>query len=88
VTAAAVVATGDSADERRLVGFVVPTPQADPDALPGRLHEFLTGRIPGYMVPGRIELVAALPLTGNGKVDRGTLTRMSTPPPSRPERGA
>jgi pyochelin synthetase len=37
------------------------------------LREFLRQRLPVQMVPSHIELVDALPLTGNGKVDRRRL---------------
>ena len=44
---------------------------ADPDAAALRAH--LAAGLPSYMVPQRITVVDALPLTGNGKVDRAAL---------------
>ncbi|WP_199523927.1 non-ribosomal peptide synthetase, partial [Micromonospora craterilacus] len=38
------------------------------------LRAALGGTLPGYLVPPVIEVRAALPLTGNGKVDRAALT--------------
>jgi non-ribosomal peptide synthetase component F len=35
--------------------------------------EALRQRLPAYMIPSRIEVLAAMPLTPNGKVDRNTL---------------
>lgn len=38
------------------------------------LRRFLGERLPGYAIPARITVVDALPLTGNGKVDRAALS--------------
>lgn len=38
------------------------------------LKDFLTGRLPAYMVPGRFQPVVEFPLTPNGKIDRKKLT--------------
>jgi pyochelin synthetase len=40
---------------------------------PVQLQRHVAGRLPDYMVPGRIEVVDRLPLTANGKVDQATL---------------
>ncbi|MFX0580327.1 amino acid adenylation domain-containing protein [Nocardia nepalensis] len=37
------------------------------------LREFCAHRLPGHMVPGSITVLEALPLTGNGKIDRRAL---------------
>ncbi|TMR24787.1 amino acid adenylation domain-containing protein [Nonomuraea turkmeniaca] len=47
-------------------------PVADPD----EVRTWLRGRIPGYLVPDRVEVVPFLPLTGNGKVDRRAVQRL------------
>ncbi|QNN43934.1 non-ribosomal peptide synthetase [Pedobacter roseus] len=39
----------------------------------GDLRSYLSGLLPSYMVPGHYVLLASLPLTGNGKVDRRAL---------------
>jgi acyl-CoA synthetase (AMP-forming)/AMP-acid ligase II/acyl carrier protein len=44
--------------------------------------------LPHHMVPARVELVAALPLSGSGKVDRAELTRRLQAPQQRRERVA
>src|SRR5207237_547806 len=41
------------------------------------LGEYLQGRLPEYMVPGSIAVVAELPLMPNGKVDRQALLSLS-----------
>lgn len=41
----------------------------------GALRAYLQGRLPGYMVPHRIERIDRMPMTGNGKLDRSALQR-------------
>ncbi len=60
----------------QLVGYVVPrTPSAPPAStgLPASLAAFLRQRLPAAMVPSAWVMLAALPLTANGKVDRRAL---------------
>ncbi|MFI6042493.1 amino acid adenylation domain-containing protein [Nocardia sp. NPDC051321] len=40
---------------------------------PGELRQDLLGKLPDYMVPPVIQVVDALPLSANGKIDRATL---------------
>lgn len=44
------------------------------------LTTHLAAHLPPHMIPGRLEVVDALPQTGNGKIDRDALRRWSTPP--------
>nr|AGS49961.1 long-chain-fatty-acid--CoA ligase [uncultured bacterium esnapd26] len=53
----------------RPIGYVV----ADGDADPGLIRERLGAELPEYMVPAAVIVMDALPLTGNGKVDRAAL---------------
>ncbi|GIF17045.1 non-ribosomal peptide synthetase [Actinoplanes teichomyceticus] len=53
----------------RLVGYVV----AEGDAEPAVLRERVGAVLPEYMVPAAVITLDALPLTGNGKVDRAAL---------------
>lgn len=39
------------------------------------LVDFIAQRLPAYMVPGHIQIVDALPVTANGKIDRKTLSK-------------
>ncbi|WP_405110353.1 amino acid adenylation domain-containing protein [Micromonospora sp. NBC_01405] len=59
--------TGDEA----LVGYVVPTEDGVPDQR--RLRDDLSLVLPGHMVPATFVVLDALPLTGNGKLDRAML---------------
>jgi amino acid adenylation domain-containing protein len=66
----AVLAVGDAA-ERRLAAYVV---ARDPGSVgAGDLQAFLADRLPAYMVPAAWGFLPALPVTGNGKVDRRAL---------------
>ncbi|GGL23320.1 putative peptide synthetase MbtF [Nocardia jinanensis] len=62
--AAIVHRRGDSAG---LVGFLVPEPGAPVD--PPRLRTALAEVLPAYMVPGRLTVLAELPVNANGKLD-------------------
>jgi amino acid adenylation domain-containing protein/non-ribosomal peptide synthase protein (TIGR01720 family) len=53
----------------RLVGYVASDAQLDEAALP----QHLSALVPEYMVPSRIMMLAALPLSANGKLDRKAL---------------
>ncbi|GHE27192.1 non-ribosomal peptide synthetase [Streptosporangium violaceochromogenes] len=73
VRSAAVVADGDPRGEKRLVGYVAAEPGERPDT--AELRRRLAEVLPGHLVPSTLHLLEELPLTGNGKVDRGELRR-------------
>jgi acyl carrier protein len=54
----------------RLVAYVVPV-EGPPHG--GELRQFLEQRLPEYMMPAAIVILESLPLTINGKLDRGAL---------------
>ncbi|MEV6548983.1 amino acid adenylation domain-containing protein [Streptomyces sp. NPDC051597] len=69
--------------ERSLVAFVV----ADPSVTSASLRHHLRTLLPAYLVPARIHLCEALPLTATGKVDGRALLAAHdthTPPPAAP----
>jgi amino acid adenylation domain-containing protein/non-ribosomal peptide synthase protein (TIGR01720 family) len=66
-----VVVQQERAEDQRLVAYIVGEPSLTSRELRGYLRE----RLPEYMVPQVYVVLAALPLTANGKVDRRALPR-------------
>src|SRR5262244_3155627 len=71
VSQAVVVARADRAGGQQLVGYVVLAAGAEVDGAALRSH--VGSRLPDYMVPSAIVVLDRLPLTANGKLDRGAL---------------
>jgi amino acid adenylation domain-containing protein len=69
VAQAAVLATG-TGEFRQLVGYLAPAGEALTEEM---LRSYLAERLPHYMVPARLPILPALPLTPNRKVDRRAL---------------
>jgi amino acid adenylation domain-containing protein len=67
VVVAREIAEGDS----RLIAYFVP--RAGRIATVSELRDFLSARVPTYMVPAMYITLEAMPLTPNGKVDRASL---------------
>jgi amino acid adenylation domain-containing protein len=68
VSQVVVLAKGDS-DNKRLVGYVVPQGMFDKQVL----QNYLSTKLPEYMVPALWVELERLPLTPNGKIDRKAL---------------
>ncbi|MFE0174972.1 amino acid adenylation domain-containing protein [Streptomyces sp. NPDC059002] len=71
VGAAVVVLREDRTGDRRLAAYVVPGTAQTVD--PVALRRSLAARLPQHMVPAAVVVLEALPLTGNGKLDRSAL---------------
>ncbi|MGU3363100.1 amino acid adenylation domain-containing protein, partial [Methylobacterium sp. M6A4_1b] len=84
--AGAAAALRDGPAGPRLVGYVVAAPGAAPEE--GAVRAALARRLPDYLVPARIVMLAALPLTPGGKLDRAALPAPADGPaeaaPARP----
>ena len=66
-----VIAREDTTGDKQLVAYIVPHPQVTPTTI--ELRQFLSNKLPGYMVPNAFVMLEEMPLTQNGKVDRRAL---------------
>ncbi|QWP75372.1 amino acid adenylation domain-containing protein [Lysobacter sp. K5869] len=71
IDAVAVLLRRDAAGEGRLVAYVA-TQDNGEDAT-ARWHDGLSARLPAHMLPAAYVRLPRLPLTANGKIDRGVL---------------
>ncbi|MFB4426474.1 non-ribosomal peptide synthetase [Streptomyces sp. QL37] len=69
--------------EGRLVGYVIPTDDADLDT--ARLREYLAGELPDHMVPTALVPISRLPLSPSGKLDTSALPAPETTAAARRE---
>lgn len=77
---AVVLSRRNSHGEAYLAAFVVPSADvthAEPDVLAERFTAALADRLPEFLVPRAWEILAALPVNVNGKVDRVALPETS-----------
>jgi len=77
VREAVVVVARDQAGDNYLCAYIVPHLSSSTDSItsPGkaRLIEYLSGRLPHYMIPSHFLFMERLPLTPTGKLDRKAL---------------
>ncbi|WP_232376772.1 non-ribosomal peptide synthetase [Amycolatopsis aidingensis] len=84
VRACAVIVREDQPGDRRLVGYLIPTDDADPD--PAEIRGYLAAELPDHMVPTALVTLDRLPLSPSGKLDRAALPVPESGPatPARP----
>jgi amino acid adenylation domain-containing protein len=78
VKEAVLVETHYAPGDQRLIAYVVPKREesvAGRDGLADELRRALAGKLPQYMIPNEITLLKEMPLSPNGKIDRGALPR-------------
>jgi amino acid adenylation domain-containing protein len=69
----------ESTEGKQLVAHVAPRPGQTDDALAAQLLAHCKAQLPPYLIPQRIVIHAALPLTPAGKIDRRALKQGSDP---------
>ena len=69
--AVVVTSIGESSGEKRLIAYIVADPEDCPTVT--ELRQFVTKRLPEYMVPASFVFLEELPLNSSGKVDRAVL---------------
>lgn len=79
----------DSPGDKRLVSYVVPTSfdengkllsgPVNAVELSRALREFLRKKLPSYMVPAHVVIIPSMPLTPNGKINRGGMLADAVP---------
>jgi amino acid adenylation domain-containing protein len=80
---AVVVVREDRPGERRLAAYVTVARDGAPAS---ELGAWLSGRLPAYMVPPVITVLAELPLGAHGKIDRAALSALPAPEAGAPSR--
>ncbi|MEG3918368.1 amino acid adenylation domain-containing protein [Microcoleus sp. T3_A4] len=80
IAQAVVVAREDEMAQKRLVAYLISDQKQAPTHK--EIRNFLTSKLPEYMVPSAFVILKSLPLTSNGKVDRRALP---APDAMRPE---
>jgi amino acid adenylation domain-containing protein len=71
VQQAVVLLAGDSEPGKRLIAYIVPERGARLQI--DEISHSLRDRLPDFMVPAEFIFLDSMPLTGNGKIDRGAL---------------
>ena len=72
-----VVLREDDDNDQRLVAYVVAREESR--SVSSELRNFLKAKLPSYMVPAAFEMIGALPVMPNGKIDRRALPEPQTP---------
>ena len=73
ITEAVVTAPKDEAGEAMLYAYAVCADGAGREEVLDSWRDYLSERVPAYMVPAGLTMMEAMPLTANGKIDRRAL---------------
>ncbi|MCA1635787.1 MAG: amino acid adenylation domain-containing protein [Acidobacteria bacterium] len=68
---AVVLAKGENTGDKRLIGYMVSRAEVQPTI--SEIRKYLRERLPEYMIPGGFVWMERMPVTANGKLDRGAL---------------
>lgn len=74
VSEAVTIVREDVSNDKRLVAYVVPQSEREPEAVEN-LRAFLQQQLPHYMIPSIFVWMDSLPQTPNGKIDRRALPK-------------
>ncbi len=83
VREAVVTVVNDEQGNKKLVAYIVPSSPGQPPATED-LRKYLHQHLPAYMIPASFPLIAYIPLSPNGKVDRNSLSSVTALPPRAP----
>jgi len=74
INQAVVTAKTDLAGDKYLAAYIVLEPPVSEKAIAGeQLRRYLSGQLPGYMIPSYFVQLEEMPLTSNGKIDKKAL---------------
>ncbi|MGH0593689.1 amino acid adenylation domain-containing protein [Bacillus pretiosus] len=74
ISESTVIVREDIPGDKRLVAYVLPT---NKELTIGNIRQYLSTKLPDYMVPSAYVLLEEMPLTTNGKINRGALPKPS-----------
>ena len=78
--AAVTMQTGEHLDDKRLAAYILPKAPFREAELVSELFVQLRETLPKHMIPSQLAILAEMPLTANGKVDRKSLVDYDTKP--------
>jgi acyl carrier protein len=76
VRQATVIAVGERQQSKQLVACIASSQELA--STPNELSDFISKKLPEYMVPSKFVFLDSLPLTPNGKVDRKALLNLAS----------